>query len=154
MNTKPQIQEAQRTSGRIISSPLPQAYRFPRWLSGKESTCQCRRHRFNPWVGRIPWRRKWQLTPVFLPGKSHGQRNQASYNPWCHEGLDMSEPLSMHAWITNIYTNTWYICCCCCCVTSVVSNSVQPHRRQPTTLPYPWDSPGKNTGVGTSAKEC
>ena len=39
-------------------------------------------------------------------------------------------------------------CCCCCCVTSVVSDSVQPHRRQPTGLPRPWDSPGENTGVG------
>src|SRR5574342_541778 len=39
-------------------------------------------------------------------------------------------------------------CCCCCCVTSVVSDSVRPHRRQPTRLPRPWDSPGKNTGVG------
>ena len=45
------------------------------WLSGKESTCQCRRHGSNPWVGKIPWRRKWQPTPVFLPGKSHGQRS-------------------------------------------------------------------------------
>ena len=44
----------------------------------------------------------------------------------------------------------WYYtcCCCCCCIASVVSNSVWPHRRQPTTLPRPWDSPGKNTGVG------
>ena len=39
-------------------------------------------------------------------------------------------------------------CCCCCIVTSVVSDSVQPHRRQPMRLPHPWDSPGKNTGVG------
>ena len=38
--------------------------------------------------------------------------------------------------------------CCCCCVASVVSDSVRPHRRQPTRLPRPWDSPGKNTGVG------
>ena len=38
--------------------------------------------------------------------------------------------------------------CCCCCVTSVVSDSVGPHRQQPTRLPCPWDSPGKNTGVG------
>ena len=43
---------------------------FPWWLSGKESTYQCR---FNPWIGEIPWRRKWQLTPVFSPGKSYGQ---------------------------------------------------------------------------------
>ena len=40
------------------------------------------------------------------------------------------------------------VCCCCCCVTSVVSDSVQPRRRQPTRLHHPWDSPGKNTGVG------
>ena len=40
------------------------------------------------------------------------------------------------------------ICCCCCWVTSVVSDSVRPYRRQPTRLPCPWDSPGKNTGVG------
>ena len=39
-------------------------------------------------------------------------------------------------------------CCCCCCVPSVMSDSVRPHRRQPTRLPCPWDSPGKNTGVG------
>ena len=39
-------------------------------------------------------------------------------------------------------------CCCCCCVASVVSDSVRPHRRQPTRLPHLWDSPGKNTGVG------
>ena len=38
-------------------------------------------------------------------------------------------------------------CCCCCCIASVVSDSVRPHRRQPTRLPRPWDSPGKNTGV-------
>ena len=39
-------------------------------------------------------------------------------------------------------------CCFCCCVASVISDSVRPHRRQPTRLPRPWDSPGKNTGVG------
>ena len=42
----------------------------------------------------------------------------------------------------------WHMCCCCCCVASVVSDSVRPHRQQPTRLPRPWDSPGKNTGVG------
>ena len=45
---------------------------LPRWLSGKESACQYRRHRFDPWVRKIPWKSKWQLTPVFLPGKFHG----------------------------------------------------------------------------------
>ena len=49
------------------------------WLSGKESTCKCRRYGFNPWVEKIPWRRKWQVTPVSLPGKSHGQKNLVGY---------------------------------------------------------------------------
>ena len=51
--------------------------------------------------------------------------------------------------IAGSYGNSLsYCCCCCCCVTSVVSDSVWLHRRQPTRLPHPWDSPGKNTGVG------
>ena len=55
---------------------------LPSWLSGKESTRQCRRCKFDPWIRRISWRRKWQPTPIFLPGKSHGQRSLAGYNPW------------------------------------------------------------------------
>ena len=53
---------------------------LPWWLSDKEPTYQCRRR--NPWVGKIPWRKKWQPTSVFLPGKSHGQRSLAGYSPW------------------------------------------------------------------------
>ena len=52
---------------------------------GKESTSQCKRsktRRFNPWVEKIPWRRKWQPTPVVLPGKFLGQRSPAGYCPW------------------------------------------------------------------------
>ena len=43
------------------------------------------RREFDPWVGKIPWRRKWQPTPVFLPGRSHGQRSLVGYSPWGHE---------------------------------------------------------------------
>ena len=57
---------------------------LPWWLSGKESTCQCKRCRFNPWFGRMPWRRKWQPAPIFLPGKSHWQRSLVGYSPWGH----------------------------------------------------------------------
>ena len=57
-------------------------YNWLMGLSGKESTCQCRRHVFYPWVGKISWRRKWQPNVVFLPGKPHGQRNLAGYSPW------------------------------------------------------------------------
>ena len=55
---------------------------LPRWLSGKESTCQYRKGGFDPWVRKIPWRSKWQTTPVLLPGKSHGQRSLGGYSPW------------------------------------------------------------------------
>ena len=48
--------------------------RLSRWLSGEESACQYRRYGFGPWVRKIPWRRKWQPTPVFMPGEFHGQR--------------------------------------------------------------------------------
>ena len=54
---------------------------LPRWLSCKESTCQSRRHQFNPWLRKIPWRRKQQLTPAFLSGESHGQRSLLGYSP-------------------------------------------------------------------------
>ena len=61
---------------------------------GKEPTCQCRRHqrcRFNPGVGKIPWRRAWQPISVFLPGESHGQRNVAGYSPWGCKVSDTTE---------------------------------------------------------------
>ena len=75
----------------------------PKWLSGKESACQCRRcqrHGFYPWVWKIPWRRKCQSTAVFLQRKSHGQRSLAGYNPWGCKELDMTEKLSMHSYIS------------------------------------------------------
>ena len=67
---------------------------FPGGASCKEPACQCRRHQrrgFNPWAGKIPWRRKWQPTLVSLPGKSHGQRSLAGYSPWGHKESDMTE---------------------------------------------------------------
>ena len=50
------------------------------------------RHEFDSWVGKIPWRRKWQATPVFLPGKSHGQRSLVGYSPWgCKSQAQLSD---------------------------------------------------------------
>ena len=69
---------------------------FPGGTSGKEPTCQCKRQGFDSWVGEIPWRRKWQSTSVFLPGKFHGQRRLVGYSPWGHQAFDMSEQLSTH----------------------------------------------------------
>ena len=64
---------------------------FPKWHGGKESACQFRRCGFNPWVGEIPWSRKWQPTPVFLPGKFHGQRSLVGYSSWGRKDLDATE---------------------------------------------------------------
>ena len=53
---------------------------LPWWLSGKDPTYQCRRPRFDPWVEKISWRRKWQPIPVFLPGESYRQRSLVGYS--------------------------------------------------------------------------
>ena len=61
------------------------------WRNGKESACQCRRHKrcgFNLWVRKIPWRRKWEPTPVFLPGEFLGQRSLVDYSPWGYKESD------------------------------------------------------------------
>ena len=69
-----------------LEIPFPCKTRCKRFikvlLSGKESTCQCRSCRFDPWIRKIPWRRKWQPTPDFSPEKSHGLRNLVGYGPW------------------------------------------------------------------------
>ena len=62
-----------------------------RWLSGKESACQCRKSRFDPWVGKISYSRNWHSTPGFLPGKFYRQRSLAGYSPWGHKQLDTTE---------------------------------------------------------------
>ena len=64
---------------------------LPRRLSGKGSARQCKRRRFHPRVGKIPWRRAWQPTPEFLPWKFHGQRNLAGYSSWGHKESDTTK---------------------------------------------------------------
>ena len=59
---------------------------LPRWLRGKESACNAGDTGVNYWVRKIPWKKKWQPTPVLLPGKSHGQKSLEGYSPWgCKE---------------------------------------------------------------------
>ena len=62
---------------------LLNAKKLPGFPGGSMVNClQYRRLEFDPWVGKIPWRRKWQPTPVFLPGKFHGQRSLVGYSLW------------------------------------------------------------------------
>ena len=68
---------------------------FPGGTSGKESACQYRRHQrceFDPWVAKIPWSRKWQPSPVFLPGKFQGRQSRMCYSPWGRKESNMTEP--------------------------------------------------------------
>ena len=59
-----------------------------------------------PWVGKIPWRRKWQPTPVFMPGKSHGPRNLVGYSPWGHKESDMTERLLYYSFPHGLSQDT------------------------------------------------
>ena len=70
---------------------------FPGGSEVKASACTCRRPGFDPWVGKIPWRRKWQPTPVFLPGESHGLRSLVNYSPQCCKESDTTEQLHFHS---------------------------------------------------------
>ena len=84
---------------------------FPGGADGKEPACQCRRlkrRRFNPWVKKMPWRRAWPTTPVFLPGKSHGQRSLAGYSPWGRKESDTTEH-TFNLWQRRLDTQRgWY----------------------------------------------
>ena len=77
---------------------------FPCGTSGKELACQCRghkRHKFYPWVGKIPWRRAQQPTLAFLPGELHGQRSLVGYSPLVAKSRGMSLACTQHALSTH-----------------------------------------------------
>ena len=74
-------------------------------------------------IGKIPWRRKWQPTPVFLPGESHGQRSLGGYSPWGHKELDTTEQLTLthyanliNTYITHITVYAISNCLLCICL--------------------------------------
>ena len=74
--------------------PFLPYFRLPWWLQQERICLQCGRPGFDPWVGKIPWRRAWQPTPVFLPGESHGQRSLVGCSPWGCKESDTTQPLS------------------------------------------------------------
>ena len=89
---------------------------LPGGASGKEPAYQCRRHNrlgFNPWVRKIPWRRARQLTPVVLPGESHGQRTLVGSSPWGRKESEMTEVTWHTLWYIYIYIYI-YVCICVC----------------------------------------
>ena len=84
-----------------------------------------RRPGFNPWVGKITWRRKWKPSPVFLPGESCGRRNLVGYSPRGHKESDTTEPLHLSPFSSVQFSH------------SVMSDSLQPHESQHSRPPCP-----------------
>ena len=87
----------------------------------------CGRPGFDPWVGKISWRRKWQPTPVFLPGESHGRRSMVGYSPWgCKESYTTEQLHSLHLFVSPLrYHNTNASHCDekCTCLCRMISDS-------------------------------
>ena len=135
----------------------------------KNPYLQCRRSGLDPWVGKIPWRRKWLPTPEFLPGRSHEQRKTSipsSTNNSTTQRKCLLRLASIFCLCEVFYIRLWANNCLKSlepaslsplihrAAAAAAAKSLQscptlwPHRRQPTRLRRPWDSPGKNTGVG------
>ena len=102
------------------------------WLRWYVICLQWGRPGFDPWIGKIPWRKEWQPTPVFLPEEFHGQKSLVSYSPWDCKELDKIERLTQacvhtraHA-RTHTHTHTHVYCCCCCSVTKLYSTLCNP----------------------------
>ena len=89
---------------------------LPRWSSGKESACQCRRWKrcgFDPWFRKIPWSRKCQPTPVFLPGKFHGQRSLTGYSAWGCKESDTTKHTQYTQWLIDVELHFIYFLAIC-----------------------------------------
>ena len=97
----------------LLASQMALLVKNPLTNPGETKRC-----RFDPWVGKILWRRAWQSTPVFLPGESHGQRSLAGYSPWGYKESDVTEQLSLSLFS---YQGKWKFSC------SVMSDSLPPH---------------------------
>ena len=103
---------------------------LPKWLSGKESACQYRRCRFDLWVRKMPWRNKWQPTPVFLPEKSLGERSLLGYSPWGHKESDKTEHARSTQSFTKQYLSIPFIMC------SIVYSNLKKCWSGPTKFVY------------------
>ena len=118
----------------------------PQWHSGKESVCQCRRlkrHRFDIWVGKISWRRKWQLTLVFLSEECHGQRSLAGYKEALHGVANTQTQLSTHK---DQDTQAWTIITHC---TAFISTNALSTLLAPF-LAFRQNTVTEDPGIGSS----
>ena len=95
------LEKGKATHSSILGLPL--------WLSCWRICVQCGRPGFNPWVGKIPWRRKWQPTPVLLLGKFHQQRSMVGYSPWGRKESDMNEWLHFVSSLRSLGHGAWIV---------------------------------------------
>ena len=128
--------------------------RLPRWHSGKESACQCRDagdSSLIPWVETIPWRKKWQCAPVFLPRKSYEQRSLVGYSSWRHRESDTTE----HTQYCEATICAYFLLPKCKYLEAlniflVPSYRMQRRQWQPTPVLLPGESHGWRSLVGCS----
>ena len=120
----PPVHTCASATSHLTTSSL---WAFPGGSDGKASCLQCGRPGFDPWVGKILWRREWPPTLVLLPGKSHGRRSLVGYSPWGPKEWDTTErlhfhflPLGLHCpqvlcWAALVPSPgpLGSICCCC-----------------------------------------
>ena len=135
-------------------------------VSGKEPACQCKRckgHDLNPQVGKIPWRRAWQPTPIFLPGESHGQRSLVGYSPWVTQSWTRLRQLSMHTHVYIYMVPGWLTgkepTCQCktrngCEFNPCVRKIPWRMKWQPTPLFLPGEAHGQRSLVSYSLWGC
>jgi len=84
---------------------------LPWWFRWKRICLQCRRLEFDLWVGKIPWRREWLPTLVFLPGEFHGQRNLVGYSPWDCKESDTTEQITLDLYLCLLEISVaWSFC--------------------------------------------
>ena len=129
---------------------------LPGGSDGKASAYNVGRPRFDPWVGKILWRRKWQPTPVLLPGKSHAQRIVVGYRPLGRKESDTTEWLHFHfLWVRVESSDLLLINCCCFSVTqSCPSDFLRPCGLKHSRLPYPSLSPGGCSNLCPLSRWC
>ena len=140
-------------------SPISMKPSFSHWFLSfffhlYHTACsQCRRHKrcgFDPWVGKIPWRRKWQTTPVFLPGEARGQRSLAGYSLW---SLSVYEWMAQRKiwtgmqqnWRSSVFGSAWHCEC-------IASNKNIARRWKTIVGPWgaPWQRVGHNWEINTT----